>query len=498
MSDAFLIGSILDTTAGYICVLDSSGKILAVNDGFARLINGRGRESLTGNSAHDSVRGSVELKDLFSTLSTRNNGSFMQAVHRNAEKPVWIQFSKTTLNAPDNENCILLIGNDVTGLMMEKSELETKIQDRTNFLIRMGHELKTPLNTVLGYAQLLSGLEQLPDEGREYAATILTQENNLLHLLNDVLEYSKYEAGQTETILSKTNVHKLVEDVTRSYLDDFTRKMLSLTVEYKNDIPEAILSDPGKIAQVLSNLLGNALKYTKKGGVTITISCDKKITIDIEDTGIGIPDDEKETIFDIFTQTGVGPGHTGNVGIGLAVARIFARMLGGDVTLVRSGNGNGSVFRFSFDAKPLESTGSKTQQIVDYSTIKGLSRPCKILLVDDVDINLAMLEIFLAPAGFDISIASNGREAVRQFRDFKPDIVFMDLIMPDMDGFEATREIKALDPDTPVIALTASIVDNVKAQALESGVNDFMYKPFIPERFFEIISEYTGIVYTVG
>lgn len=496
MSDSFLIGSILDTAAGFTCVLDSKGMILAVNNGFSRLINGRGRESVTGLSAVDAVRGSSELKELFSSINSKPDGDFIQSIHRNAEKPVWIQFSKSTVSSPDTGSCILLNGTDISELMSEKNKLDKKIQDRTHFLIRMGHELKTPLNTVLGYAQLLSGVENLPEEAREYTATILTQENSLLHLLNDVLEYSKHEAGQTETVLSKTNVHKLVEDVTRSYIDDFSRKMLSLTVDYKNDVPEAILSDPGKIAQVLSNLLGNALKYTKKGGVTITISCDKMITIDIEDTGIGIPDDEKDSIFDVFTQT-TGSSQSENVGIGLAVARIFARMLGGDVVLVRSGSGKGSVFRFSFEAKPLESTGKKTQQIVDYSTIKGLSRPCKILLVDDVDINLAMLEIFLAPAGFDISIASNGHEAVRQFRDFKPDIVFMDLIMPDMDGFEATREIKALDPDTPVIALTASIVDNVKVQALESGVNDFMYKPFIPERFFEIISEYTGIVYTV-
>ncbi len=496
MSDSFLIGSILDAAAGFTCVLDSKGTILAVNDGFARLINGRGRESLTGTSAVEAVRGSSELKDLFSSITSKQDGYFVQSVHRNAEKPVWIRFAKTTISSPDSKSCILLNGTDITDLVEEKNRLDENFQKRTNFLIRMGHELKTPLNTVLGYAQLLSSLDNLPEEARQYASTIITQENSLLYLLNDILEYSKYEAGQTEAVMSKTNVHKLVEDVTRSYLDDFSRKMLSLSVDYRNDVPEAILSDPGKIAQVLSNLLGNALKYTKKGGVSIIISCDNMITIDIEDTGIGIPEDEKDSIFDVFTQSS-GKSHIENVGIGLAVARIFARMLGGDVVLVRSGSGKGSLFRFSFEAKPLESTSKKTQQIVDYSRIKGLSRPCKILLVDDVDINLAMLEIFLAPAGFDISIASNGREALRQFGDFKPDIVFMDLIMPDMDGFEATREIKALSPETPVIALTASIVDNVKAQALESGVNDFMYKPFIPERFFEVISEYTGIVYTM-
>jgi len=460
MSDAFLIGSILDTSANFICVLDSKGTVLAANEGFAHLVNGRGRETIIGSVLSNSIQESSELKE-------------------------FIQFSKSMVSSPEYGDCVYLNGLDVTELHESKNELETKIREQTSFLIRMGHELKTPLNTVLGYAQLLSGLENLPVSAQDYIATIQTQETNLLYMLNDVLEYSKYEAGQTVPILSETNVHKLVEDVTRSFIDSFSRKMLSLTVEYKNDVPEAILSDTGKIAQVLSNLLGNALKYTRKGGVTLTVSCDKMITIDIEDTGIGIPDDEKDSLFDVFTKSGAGPEHTGNVGIGLAVARIFARMLGGDVVLVRSSSGKGSLFRFSFEAKRAESSKKQTQQIVDYSAIKSISRPCKILLVDDVDINLAMLEIFLAPAGFDLSIASNGKEAVRIFSEFKPDIVFMDLIMPDMDGFEATRHIKSIDASIPVIALTASIVDSVKAQALEAGVNDFMYKPFIPERFFD-------------
>jgi CheY-like chemotaxis protein len=133
--------------------------------------------------------------------------------------------------------------------------------------------------------------------------------------------------------------------------------------------------------------------------------------------------------------------------------------------------------------------------VADYSAIKGSSRPCKVLLVDDVDINLAMLEIFLAPAGFDVQIAENGNEAVEKFVSFKPDIVFMDLIMPEKDGFEATREIKSINSDVPVIALTASIVDTTKEQALDAGVKGFMNKPFIPERFFEIIAEFIGITY---
>jgi CheY-like chemotaxis protein len=221
------------------------------------------------------------------------------------------------------------------------------------------------------------------------------------------------------------------------------------------------------------------------------------MTIDVEDTGIGIDSEDHAQIFDVFTQSGTSKEHMTGTGIGLAVARVFARMLGGDVVLLASALGKGSLFRFTFAARPVHSDKKNTVEISDYSAIKGISKPCKVLLVDDVDINLAMLEIFLTPAGFEVGIAANGNEAVDKFKSFKPNIVFMDLIMPEKDGFEATREIKAIDPSIPVIALTASIVDNIKEQAIAAGVNDFMYKPFIPERFFEIIAEHSGISYTM-
>ncbi|HHU37061.1 MAG TPA: response regulator [Treponema sp.] len=497
MPDSLLLGSILDITADFICVLSDNGTIIAINEGFARLVNGKSRDTLNGLIAAQAVQGSSELKEFLSSIQSKPDGSYLQSIHRNGEKPVSIKFNKVVVITPNSGNYTYLSGCDVTSLIEEKACYEKQIQRNTNFIVRMGHEFKTPINTVLGYAQLLSGLDNLPVSAQSYISTIIMQENNLLHLLNNMLEYSKFEAGQTSLVTTETNLHKLVEDVTRSYLEEFSRKLLSLTVDYKTEVPEAIISDPGKIIQVLSNLLGNALKYTRKGGVSVTVSCDEQIIFDIEDTGIGIPDDEKEGVFDVYTNSDVGEDYTANVGIGLVVARIFARMMGGDVVLIRSSCDNGSLFRATFDMIPVKNSKIKTQKITNYSSIKGISRPCKVLLVDDVDINLAMLEIFLAPAGFDISTAANGNEAIQMFNQEKPDIVFMDLIMPKMDGFEATRKIKSLAPDIPVIALTASIVDSVKFQALEAGVNDFMYKPFIPERFFEIISQYTGIEYSI-
>lgn len=502
MSDSLLLDSILDKSASFFCVLESNGKIVSINTRLARLIGNKSREALVGLPITDAVENTVELKSFFTTIVTAINDSatserIIQPVHRASEKPLWIQFDISRIHSANYGLCTFLSGSDISDEILARRDAEQKAHERSSFLVRMGHELRTPLNTVLGYAQLLQGLEGLSPVAKEYAATILSHENSLMHLLNDVLEFSKYEAGQTAPILAATNPKKLIHEISESFINQFNAKYLSLTVEYKNDIPEAVLTDAQKVSHVLSNILGNALKFTRKGGVTITVSYDKMITVDVEDTGIGIESADQSLIFDVFAQSGTTKEHMTGTGIGLAVARIFARMLGGDVVLVSSSIGKGSLFRFTFTAKPVHSNKQNTVEISDYSAIKGISKPCKVLLVDDVDINLAMLEIFLAPAGFEVGIAANGNEAVEKFRSFKPDIVFMDLIMPEKDGFEATREIKAIDPSIPVIALTASIVDNVKEQALAAGVNDFMYKPFIPERFFEIIAEHSGISYTM-
>lgn len=500
MSDSLLIDSILDKSASFLCVIDSAGKVVSINTRFARLIGNQSRESLIGLDILDVVKDAVELKSFFDAIVTRMSDSsisekIIQPVHRASEKPVWIQFDLSRIHSASYGLCTFITGSDISGEIIARREAEQKAHERSSFLVRMGHELRTPLNTVLGYAQLLHGIEGLSPVAKEYAATILANEYNLLHLLNDVLEFSKYEAGQTTPILAVTDLRKLIHEITESYINQFNSKYLSLTVDYKTDIPDAVLTDAQKVTHVMSNLLSNALKFTRKGGVTITVSCDKVVTIDIEDTGIGVDSADHGQIFEVFSQAGNSKEHMVGTGIGLAVARIFARMLGGDVTLVASDVGKGSLFRFTFAARPVHSDKKNVLQVSDYTSIKGISKPCKILLVDDVDINLAMLEIFLTPAGFEVGIAANGNEAVEKFRSFKPDLVFMDLIMPEKDGFEATREIKAIDSSVPVIALTASIVDSVKEQALESGVNDFMYKPFIPERFFEIIAEHSGISY---
>jgi len=503
MSDSSLYDSFIGTTGSYTCIISPSGVIESISDPFAHLLALRHKEDLVGINAIDAVQGSVELKTLFTDIcnvspKTEIPSTRLVHVHRNAEKPLWIKFDIRSNVHQGKDAGIVLTGLDVTDLVISQKDAEKKALQRSSFLVKMGHELRTPLNTVLGYAQLLSGLTDLSPTAATYTQVILTHENSLLRILNDILEYSKYESGQITPVYTEVNLRKLIQDVTKSYIEQCNAKTVALTVELSPTIPETIQSDSIKLTQILSNLLANALTNTRKGGITVTVSCDRVIIIDVEDTGTGIPLHEQDTIFEVYATDEEGKELPRGSGIGLAVARLFARTLGGDVTLVRSDSLTGSLFRCTLEARESSSKKRELQQITDYTTIHGLSRPCKVLLVDDVDINLAMLEIFLAPAGFNVSIASNGEEAVNIFKQFKPDIVFMDLIMPGKNGFDATRDIKNIDGSVPVIALTASIVDSIKEQALQAGVDDFMYKPFIPERFFEIIAEHTGISYVTN
>jgi len=500
MLETIFPDSVLDASGFYFCVLDLKGTILSINASFARIIGDTSRHSLVGSNAQALANASPETASLFTAILTditeeNVKRTIIHPVHRNSEKTLYIHFEIIFASSAQYGKCICVSGCDISEHINSRQKAEQIEREKNQFLIRMGHELKTPLNTVLGYAQLLHGLDNLSPVAKEYVATIIENENTLLHLLNNIFELTKYESGQTTPVLSRTNTRKLFQENLSAWKELYANKMLSLELEFKGDIPESIETDTDKVNHILSNILANSFKFTRKGGATVTVSYNSLLTVDIEDTGIGMDTTDQNDIFNSIPYSTMPVEQLSGTGLGLAVARIFSRMLGGDAVLVRSSPDNGSHFRITLKATPILAEKTNKITVSDYASITGISKPCKVLLVDDVDINLAMLEIFLAPAGFSVCIASDGNEAVEKYKSFQPDIVFMDLIMPEKDGFEATREIKEIAPSIPVIALTASIADKVKEQALEAGVSGFMSKPFVPERFFEIIADHTGVEY---
>lgn len=379
--------------------------------------------------------------------------------------------------------------------MKSNNKSELLNSDLTNFLLNIGHELRTPLNTVFGYTQLLNNVENISPLAKEYVSTIIENELTVVNLINDIFELLKYNNGSTMLNCSEVNPKKLINDLISTFKDLFKNKLIYLKVNYLTEIPSLIKTDPTKLTHILSNLIANGLKFTRKGGVTIHVSYTDHLIIDIEDTGIGMEESEISSLFPPIDKSMQSLSTISGNGLGLFIARVFAQMLEGDITLVQTTLDLGTTFRLEIKAPVITENSSKKITVTDYTTIKGLSKPCKVLLVDDVDINLAMLEIFLTPVGFDVCIATDGNEAIAKCESFNPDIIFMDLIMPRKDGFQATKEIKSKNEDIPIIALTASLSDIIKVSALQAGVNDFMTKPFVPERFFEIIANYTSIEY---
>jgi PAS domain S-box-containing protein len=270
MSDSSLLESVLDSSLAFMCVLDSEGVILNASDSFASLVGPRGRESLKGQQIRTVMRGRDDLEPLLAPIGAVTSGAIspcpvVVAVYEGREKPLWAKFSFARV-VSSNGPLVLLTGCDVTAEVDEKRRSEQRAHERSSLLVRMSNEIRTPLNTVLGYAQLMQGLHDLSPVASEYLATIIANENALLELINNVLELSKYESGQTDVTSGETDLRELISGVAKAHADLFERKGISLTVDVDASVPDVVLTDASKVRQIVSNVVGNALKLPEREG----------------------------------------------------------------------------------------------------------------------------------------------------------------------------------------------------------------------------------------
>jgi signal transduction histidine kinase/DNA-binding response OmpR family regulator len=353
------------------------------------------------------------------------------------------------------------------------------------FLSTMSHEIRTPLNAILGYAQLMLRDPGMGDDSKANLKIICRSGEHLLTLINAVLDMSKIEAGRTEIKLTTFNLPKLLEDLAAMFRLRAQAKNLAFEMALDGETVPYVVADEGKLRQVLINLLGNAVKFTKRGEVKLHVHLNQKTTqslwlsATVEDSGLGISAEDQEKLFEPFTQAKGELNTQEGTGLGLAISRKFVRLMGGDIT-VSSILGKGTRFQLEI---PIEcGHAGVALALTSPRRVKGLRAGTpvpRILVADDQLENRNWLVKLLTLIGFSVQGADNGQAAIKRWQEWAPDLILMDVHMPVMDGLEATRRIKA-DPrggDTAIVALTASALDEDRRAVAESHADDFVAKP---------------------
>ena len=387
-----------------------------------------------------------------------------------------------------------------TELATAKEKAEVANQAKSTFIANMSHELRTPLNAILGFAQIMTRSQTLPNEHQENVSIINRSGEHLLTLINNVLDLSKIEAGRITLNQKNFDLHRLLDDLHDMFQLKAADKDLQLLLEPAPNLPRYIRTDEVKLRQILINLINNALKFTSAGGICVRSQRidSQKIAFEVEDTGTGIAPEDLDKLFEAFTQTESGKQAQEGTGLGLPISRKFVQLMGGDMR-VSSQVGQGTIFSFEIQVEQIEATEMENQQ-VNQRRIIGLepNQPrYRILIVDDQPINRQLLVKLLSPFGFELQEVSNGKEAVETWETWQPQLIWMDMRMPVMDGFEATQRIKATTAGqaTAIIALTASVLEEERAVVLSAGCDDFLRKPFREQQIFQAMEKHLGVRY---
>ncbi len=526
-----LSAALLQSIPDLVFLKDLDGVILGCNPPFAALV-GRPKEAIIGRTDYD-------LFDKKVADSFREQDRILLEEKTPRLREEWVEYPDGRrilldfLRAPLQDDRgrivgVLGLGRDATQRKQAELTLLTAMEvadamnrelgeatERANllavqaeaanvakglFLANMSHEIRTPMNGILGMTELLLGTD-LDHTQRNYVSTVLRSGIALLRVLDDILDFSKIEAGKLELETIDFNLRDCVEDVMLLLAESAGKKGLELTCGIAEAVPVALRGDPGRLRQMLTNLIGNAIKFTEQGVVKVRIAPieegehEQVLCFEVSDTGIGIAPEAQEHIFEAFAQAdGSTTRKYGGTGLGLVIIKQLCGMMGGKIG-VESEQGKGSTFRFTarFEKTDGSSSAAKKNPSGRLDQIGTSMGPVKlqgdVLLVEDNAVNQEVAKAMLKNLGCRVTLAVNGREALDLMTKTSYDLIMMDCEMPELDGFEATRLIRKEESVTriPIIALTAHALEGDRQRCLAAGMDDYLSKPFSQARLLSVL-----------
>lgn len=398
----------------------------------------------------------------------------------------------------------ILLEKQAIDLEHAKVRAEDASKAKSAFLAAMSHEIRTPMNGVLGMTEILAATK-LNAEQQNYLGVIRNSGQTLLRIIDDILDFAKIEARKFKIVEREFNLSALVNEIDLLFRTKSTDSAVNFIVSLDCDLPRNLIGDPDRIKQILFNLLGNAFKFTKHGEVRLLVRClpvanwsGIELELTIKDTGIGISEENQARLFQEFTQVGESTQHIRGTGLGLAITQNLVILMGGTIA-VFSEEGQGSEFRVCIPLKfdTFSVKVAQSSKMAEETVIDSYDR-ARILVVEDNEVNQLVTKAMLDQLDCEVVVALNGLEAVHAYTGQAFDMILMDCNMPVMDGFEATRQIRALEQQNhtqriPIVALTAHALEHIKQECLDAGMDDHLSKPFNFDQLKKLLQQYIPV-----